>query len=117
MCPLPTRRQIATVADTAVRSDLDQPLDVESGVLAQVTLSDNAQLANCVAYRYNLVTRKLASFLTYIDARVLKDFESAGPADAEYVGQGNFAPLVVRYVNAYNAHCNSFNPAAAYDAG
>jgi hypothetical protein len=117
MCPLPARRQITAMADASVRPYLNQPLDIERGVLAQVTLSDNAQSANCVAYRYNLVARKLTGLLPRIDTRMLKDFESAGPADAEYVGQGNFAPLIVRYVNADNAHCYSFSPAAAYAAG
>ena len=70
-----------------------------------------------IAYCNNLVTRKLSGFLAHIDARVLEDFASAGSTDAEYVGQGDFAPLVVRYVNADNAHCYPFIPAAAYAAG
>src|SRR5690606_11820211 len=94
--------QALAVTQAAIAADIDEALDVDRGLGAQVALDLVAGLDRA-AQLADLLVGQVAGLLGAVDPGLLEDGDGAHAADAVDVGQSDVAPLVVRNVDAGNA--------------
>src|SRR5947209_5662313 len=113
--PLAVHGQAAPVAESAIGTDLLQPLDRLGALAAQVTL--HLQLAvDVVAELRDLLVREVADLRVRGDGHRLADLVRAGAADAVDVRQRDLKPLLARKVDPCDSR-HSPTPASACAAG
>lgn len=81
------------MTQTSIAADLDQALDVQLNLSAQVAF-DNKVLADVVAQRRDLVLRQITHTRVRRDASGLQSPLRGASADAVDVGQAYLHPLV-----------------------
>ena len=96
---LAANRKRAAMAQTTVGLDLDQALDVERNVLAEVAF-DLAFLLDHVTNAVELVLVERANLQHGIDIGFVKDLRRARVADAKDVREADAYLLVIRYVDS-----------------
>ena len=96
---LTTNRQTTPVPQSAVATDVHQPLDVHLHFTAQRPFNDILvfdQLTDLL----RLVFRPFARLLVRINTQTGQNFNSSRSTNTEYRRQRNFSALVIRYVNS-----------------
>src|SRR4051794_1143802 len=109
-------RQVATMAHPSVRADLDEPLDVQRDLAAEVALHLVApvdQLAEAV----DLLLREVADAGVGVDVRLGQDLLGGGQADPEDVSEGDLDPLLAGNVDAGDACHRSALPLLVLGVG
>ena len=104
-------RQVAPVAQAAVRADLDQALDVQGHLAAQVAL-DLVAPVDDLAQPVDLLLGEVPDPGVRVDVGLGEDLLAGRQADPVDVGQGDLDPLLARDVDAGDA-CHRSTPAAA----
>src|SRR5690606_10488137 len=89
------------MTQAAVAADVDEALDVDRNLGAQVTF-DLVAGFNHATQLADFLVGQVAGLLGRIDVSLFKDGLGADAADAKDVREGDFAPLVVRDVDAGN---------------
>src|SRR6476661_6741070 len=99
---LATRRQVAPMAHPAIRADLDESLDVERNLAAEVALHLVAPVDQ-LAEPVDLLFGEVANPGVRIDVRLRQDLLRRGQPDPEDVREGDLDALLARDVDAGNA--------------
>src|SRR4051794_14290058 len=99
------------MAQTAVRPDLDESLDVERDLATEIAL-DLVAPVDQLAEAVDLLLREIPHPGVRVDVRLRQDLLARRQADAEDVGQRDLHALLARDVNAGNSR-HLATPAAA----
>jgi hypothetical protein len=99
---LTTNGETTLVAETAVAIDVDETLDVERDLLAEVTLDLVIPLDD-VTDGGDLHVRELLRIDVDGDVRLVEDRSSRGESDAEDVGESDVHALVAREIDAFDS--------------
>ncbi len=83
------------MAQPAVGADLDQPLDVDRDLLAQVAF-DAALAFDDLPNAIDLFLAQLLDLLTRLDVRLSQNGQRAGAADPVNVSQGDLRAFLPR---------------------
>src|SRR5206468_9638317 len=109
---LAAHRQVAPVAQSAVRPDLDQALDVHGQLAAEVALDLVAPVDELTKAR-DLVLGKRGHARVRVDIGLAEELLRGRRADAVDVRQGSLDPLLARDVDARDACHAVLSPDAA----
>src|SRR5207249_3755293 len=101
--------QVAAVTHPAVRADLDEPLDVEGDLTAEVAF-DLVATVDQLAQPVDLLLGQVAHPRVRVDVGLGEDLLGGRQADPEDVGQGDLDPLLARDVDTGNAGHRSALP-------
>jgi hypothetical protein len=99
---LTTNRETATVAETTVRAQVSETLDVHADLLPQLTLDRIAGLDN-FADTSDFVVGELEDPSHRVEARLRHDLLGGGLSDPVDVGERNPDRLLPREVNAFDS--------------
>ena len=100
--PLAADRQVAAMAQAAVRADLDEPLDVQRDLAPEVAL-DLVAPVDELAEPVDLLLGQVADPRVGVDVRLGQDLLGGRQADPEDVGEGDLDPLLAGDVDAGDA--------------
>jgi hypothetical protein len=95
---LTAHRQTATVAESAVATNVHQTLDVHGGLATQVTF--DSELGDLIANFFQIPVGQILDLLGISDATSFANFASAGATDSKDSRQANFRMLLRRNIDA-----------------
>src|SRR6185437_833569 len=106
--PLPADGQVASVAVSAIRADLNQPLDVHGDVFAQIAF-DAALAFDSLANAIDLVLVEILNLLVHIHIGAGEKARGTRVPDAIDVSERDIHVLIARKIDACNT-CHSIAP-------
>ena len=105
MGALTADRQVATVPETSIGADFDEPLDAHRNFLAQIALDQTFALDN-LADAVDFVLAQVLDLFHGIHLGFVENTRRARHSDSVNVSQRDKRPLVARKIDACNA-CHS----------
>lgn len=103
MGPLPSNRQSAAVTQATITTDIHQPFDIELDVFTEFTL-DTAFFLYQISKPSSLIFGEFLDLLVDSHIGLLTEASRSRTPYSVNIGERNFHPLIVRYVDTCHTH-------------